>query len=108
MKTLKDTLKSLSKARRDRIEHAARERIAALHLQQAREQAGISQEELAKRLDMSQPALSRVEHRADVRLSTLVRYVEAMGGEIEITARVPTRRTKGAPPKKLLLYGAAK
>ncbi len=102
MRNIDDFVKTLPKHRRDKVERAASEKIAALRLQQAREHAGISQEELAKRMDMSQPALSRVEHRADVRISTIVRYIEAMGGGVEITALLPAG--KGKPHKRIKLF----
>jgi hypothetical protein len=43
---------------------------------------------------MTQSELSRLESRADHRISTLRRYVEAMGGELEIAVLVGKRRIK--------------
>ena len=48
--------------------------------------AGVTQGELARRLDASQSQLSQVESREDHKLSTLRRYVEALGGEIRVQA----------------------
>jgi transcriptional regulator with XRE-family HTH domain len=59
----------------------------ALHeLRQARE---VSQEELARELEVGQPAVAKLERRADMYVSNLRRYVEALGGSLEITARFP-------------------
>jgi transcriptional regulator with XRE-family HTH domain len=59
----------------------------ALHeLRQAREK---SQEELARDLHVGQPAVARLERRADMYVSNLRRYIEALGGKLEITARFP-------------------
>ncbi|HEU0082120.1 MAG TPA: XRE family transcriptional regulator [Bradyrhizobium sp.] len=59
----------------------------ALHeLRQARER---SQQELARELNVGQPAVARLERRADMYVSNLRRYVEALGGSLEITARFP-------------------
>jgi predicted nucleotidyltransferase len=59
----------------------------ALHeLRQARER---SQEELARELKVGQPAVAKLERRADMYVSNLKRYVEALGGSLEITARFP-------------------
>jgi transcriptional regulator with XRE-family HTH domain len=55
-------------------------------LRQAREQ---SQEELARSLKVKQPAVAKLEKRADMYVSNLRRYIEALGGSLEITARFP-------------------
>ena len=94
MKPFNDFIKKLPTARRIRIEAAARHKVATVRIQQARETLGVSQEELAGRLHMSQPALSRFERRPDVRLSTLARYAEALEGRLEIIL-VVTKRGRG-------------
>jgi HTH-type transcriptional regulator / antitoxin HipB len=54
-------------------------------LRQAREAAGLTQEEVAKRLQTKKSAISRIENHADdVRLSTLRRYAEAVGANLQI------------------------
>ena len=59
-------------------------RIGVL-LKQAREDAGISQEELAKRLNTHKSAISRIEnHSEDIRLSTLNEYLEAVGKKLSL------------------------
>ncbi len=59
----------------------------ALHeLRQARQR---SQEDLARALKVQQPAIAKLEHRADMYVSNLRRYIEALGGTLEITARFP-------------------
>jgi transcriptional regulator with XRE-family HTH domain len=59
----------------------------ALHeLRRARER---SQEDLARELHVGQPAVAKLERRADMYVSNLRRYVEALGGSLEITARFP-------------------
>lgn len=62
-------------------------RDLALHeLRRARQR---SQENLARVLKVQQPAIARLERRADMYVSNLRRYVEALGGTLEITARFP-------------------
>jgi transcriptional regulator with XRE-family HTH domain len=51
----------------------------------------VSQEELANILGVKQTNVSKVERREDMRLSTLVTYVRAIGGDIEIIAQFPNR-----------------
>lgn len=68
-------------------------------LRQAREEAGLTQEELAARLETKKSAISRIEnHAGDIRLSTLERYATALGRHLSLElkpsrrARRPTRR----------------
>lgn len=56
-------------------------------LQELREQRQVSQVALATRLGVRQPTVSKIERRDDIALSTLRRYVEALGGELRITAQ---------------------
>ncbi len=54
-------------------------------LRQAREAAGITQEEIAQKLNTKKSAISRIEnHSEDIRLSTLRKYVEALGKQIRL------------------------
>ena len=54
-------------------------------LRQAREAAGMTQEEVARKLQTKKSAISRIENHAnDVRLSTLRRYAEAVGANLQI------------------------
>jgi DNA-binding XRE family transcriptional regulator len=57
-----------------------------INLAKIRELVGVTQEDLAAKLDMTQGALSRAERSSDPKLSTLRRHVEALGGEIEVRA----------------------
>ncbi len=45
--------------------------------------------QLAEALDVAQSEISRIERRNDVLLSTLRRYVRALGGELEVIATFP-------------------
>lgn len=67
-------------------------------LRKAREQ---SQEELARTLGVKQAAISKLERRADMYVSTLRGLIEAMGGTLEIVARFP-----GHPPVRLSQFEA--
>ena len=48
-----------------------------------------TQTQLARVLDVQQAAVSRIERRADMYISTLRSYIEAMGGRLEIVATFP-------------------
>ena len=59
-------------------------------LQLAREDAGMTQEEVAQRLGTKKSAISRIEnHAGDLRLSTLQRYAEAVGRELVLELGLP-------------------
>jgi transcriptional regulator with XRE-family HTH domain len=100
MKPFSVFLKKLPAERRARIEESVQSKVTAIQLQHAREQVGVTQEELAARLHMSQPALSRFERRPNVTVGVLRRYVEALGGTLEVNMvlprRIRSRRTAGA------------
>ncbi len=54
-------------------------------LKEARRQAGLTQTDLADRLDTQKSAISRIEnHSEDVKLSTLERFAAALGKKLEI------------------------
>jgi HTH-type transcriptional regulator/antitoxin HipB len=55
-------------------------------LRQAREEAGLTQEELARRLKTKKTAISRIEnHAGDIKLSTLERVAGALGKRVQIS-----------------------
>jgi ribosome-binding protein aMBF1 (putative translation factor) len=61
-------------------------------LRQAREKAGLTQAEVAERLDTKKSAISRIENRAgDIRLSTLERYANAIGWSLSLDLHPPRR-----------------
>jgi transcriptional regulator with XRE-family HTH domain len=61
-------------------------RVAALRLGELRRRRGVSQTLVADALDVSQPNVSRLELQEDLRVSTLARYVAALGGDLELRA----------------------
>ena len=68
--------------------------VLEMNLQELRKAVGKTQEELAEVLDLSQGELSQTERREDHLLSTLRRYVEALGGELEVVAHVGDKRVR--------------
>jgi DNA-binding XRE family transcriptional regulator len=75
---------------RERSGESAQKLIAGPRLRELREARQISQEELASRLDRTQSAISQIEKRSDLLLSTFVQYVEATDGElVHVTVRFP-------------------
>ncbi len=65
------------------------ELLAELPLQELRQVRMLSQEKLAEKLNEKQATVSKLEHRADMYISTLRNVIKAMGGELEIKAKFP-------------------
>jgi transcriptional regulator with XRE-family HTH domain len=75
-----------------------------------REQAGLSQRELAERIGVSQPRVAAIERSRNVTLDVLEQYVDAIGGKLEVNVirgnrktplvEAPTRRAKVTAKKK--------
>lgn len=85
----KDIKHKFSDERREEIKKEALaelERIGFGKLRQARHQTQVA---LAERLDVPQAAISRMERRTDLLLSTLRGYVEGLGGKLELRAVFP-------------------
>ena len=73
--------------RRARVEEHKTAMLAEL-----RRSLDLTQAALAERLEVTQENVSQIERgEADVRLSTLSRYVEALGGRLEVRATFPER-----------------
>ena len=71
----------------ERLGQRAQKTLLDMRLRELRRIAGVTQASLAKRLKVSQGQISETENREDVLVSTLRRYVAALGGEIEVVAR---------------------
>ena len=71
---------------RARVDATKRAMSLQVTLAELREGRGMSQAGVADELGTSRPNVSRIENEVDVRLSTLERYVEALGGRLEIHA----------------------
>lgn len=87
-KILDDVMAALPAARRAKIERRAQELASLKELRQAVEK---TQVDLAQALGVGQDTISRLEQRSDMLLSTLRRYIEGMGGKLELVARFPNR-----------------
>jgi DNA-binding transcriptional regulator YiaG len=82
--------------RNARVEEYKRAMYDALALAKIRDESGVTQQEIAASLGISQSSVSqlesRIERHEDLYLSTLGRYVAAMGGHLELTAVFPDRK----------------
>ena len=85
--TLRD---GMSQARRDKINAMTREMLAEMPMHALRDALYFTQQQLAEELGVQQASISKLERRPDHLVSTLRRFVEAMGGELELRAHFPT------------------
>ena len=71
-----------------------RQHLKEMPLHELRKAQELSQEALAKALNINQAAVSKMERRTDMYISTLRNYIQAMGGELEIIATFPDGQVK--------------
>ena len=89
---LDDFLKAFTPAERAEIQTRARALIEdELTLRALRQAHDLTQERMAELLGVKQENISRMERRADLLLSTLSSYIEAMGGKLKLVAEFPER-----------------
>ena len=86
-KSFRDLIAAWPPERRAEVHRRALELLAEMPLHELRRARQLSQQHLAATMKQSQSAVSRLERRTDMYISTLRSYVEALGGELEIIAR---------------------
>ena len=105
--------------------HYQEPKLEVESLRELRKIAGKAQADIATVLKIKQPSVSNIEKQADMHLSTLRGYVEAVGGELELVVKLPERpvlriyrlggalgrtsrseraRASAAPPRALRVY----
>ena len=95
-RNVNELIEALPAARRRKIEKRAVQLIEEeMSLQELRRARKLTQAKLARSLGIAQKQISEVEKRTDMHISTLRRTVEAMGGQLIMTAQFPD----GAPIK---------
>jgi transcriptional regulator with XRE-family HTH domain len=85
-KTLRD---QMSAEARKTARVKAQAMLDTMPLSELRQARRLSQQQLAETLNVKQSAVSKLERRTDMYISSLRSFVEAMGGDLEITARFP-------------------
>jgi hypothetical protein len=82
-----------------RSDEKARKMLLVLRLAEFRRAMKVDQRSVA---GFSQPAVSKIESRGDIKLSTLIEYCHGLGAEVEISARSPRQ-----PRKRFVLLKSA-
>ncbi len=88
-KKFRDLVAQMPEERQARIAAKTRQLIDEMPLQELRRALDLTQQQVAASLGINQVAVSKMEGQTDMYVSTLRRFVEAMGGELRIVARFP-------------------
>jgi len=86
---LDDYIAALPADRQQTINDKAKALSQSIELAKLRKAKRLKQTELAVLMGVSQAHISRIESGKDIQLSTLQHYIEALGGKVSITAKMP-------------------
>lgn len=90
MKTLQDVISEFSAEDQADIWHMGQVLVLETGLQLMREELSLSQKQVAEKMGVSQPAITAIEQRGnDLKVLTLKRYIEAMGGKLSLLVQLP-------------------
>ena len=88
-RNFRELQRKMASASRARSEARAAAMLKDMALDELRTARAMTQAELGRKLGLKQAAISRMERRTDVYVSTLTKFVEAMGGQLEIRVAFP-------------------
>jgi DNA-binding XRE family transcriptional regulator len=92
----------MSPESRSRSDKRYRELLKEMPLEQLRNARRLTQVQLAEAMHVDQSAVSRIEKRTDMYISTLANFIEAMGGKLEIRAIFPDGEARISQFKELI------
>ena len=99
-KNFRDLVAPMPEERQARGAAETRRLIDEMPLQALRKALELTQQQVAAALGVNQVAVSKMESQTDMYVSTLRRFVEAMGGELRIVARFPQGAVEISPFKR--------
>ena len=88
-KSFKKLVDDMSPERQERVAKRTQEMLQDVALQELRQARRLTQQQLAESLQINQASVSKMESQSDMYVSTLRRFLEAMGGELRIVASFP-------------------
>ena len=91
-RSFKELREKMSPDRRAKVAARTHELLADLPLQEIRLARQLSQQEVAQKLNVKQAAVSKMERRTDLYISTLRKHIEALGGVLVLHADFPEGR----------------
>ena len=93
-RSFSDLTRGFSAERKARVAEKIAELRAEMELAELREALHITQAALAKIMKVKQPAIAKLEKRRDIHVSNIKRYIESLGGQLEITATIHGKTVK--------------
>lgn len=88
-KNFKELRAKMTPERQARANRLTQEMMYGMALADLRRARQLSQETLGQAMRVSQPEISKLEKRADTYVSTVRKYIEALGGSLDIIAHFP-------------------
>jgi len=88
-KSFKTLTSGFTPGQREQVEAAKVALRGQMSLAELRQARKLTQDALGQTLKVGQPAIAKLEKRTDMYVANLRRFVEAMGGELEIVAHFP-------------------
>jgi DNA-binding transcriptional regulator YiaG len=85
---------TMTKEEQRQAHRVAMRDLAEMELAELRETLQVSEEELAKKLKVTQAAISRLERRPNLLLESIANYIQALGGRLELHAVLPNRTVR--------------
>ena len=89
-KPFRNLVKDVSPKRRAKIDEKKHEILREITLKELRQAIELTQKQLAETLKINQAAVSKMERQSDMYISTLRRFLEAMGAHLKIVAEFPS------------------
>ena len=74
-----------------RVHAGANAMLEEIALQELRQALNLTQEQVAAAMQMNQGVVSKMEHQDDIYVSTLRRFVAALGGQLKLVASFPDK-----------------
>ncbi len=93
-RNFRQLVESLPPKRQEKLEKRFAESMGSMPLDEIRRAQEMTQLQLGDALGVHQSEVSKIEHRSDICISTLVEYVEALGGHLELRAVFPDRSVR--------------
>ena len=90
-KSFQTLREKMSPERQARVKERTNEMLIEIALQDLRKSLDLTQEQVAEAMQMNQAAVSKMEHQSDIYVSTLRKFIEALGGHVKIVASFPDR-----------------
>ncbi|NOT64124.1 MAG: XRE family transcriptional regulator [Acidobacteria bacterium] len=90
-KNFNTLLAKMSPENQARVQAGANAMLDELVLQELRKSLNFTQEQVAEAMKLNQGVVSKMEHQSDIYVSTLRKFITAMGGQLKLVASFPDR-----------------